>query len=1283
MKHDQNAYDILPLTAAQAGMLFHVLEDPIATPYVAVVTCTLKGPLDQDRLHHAMQQSVQDRDAFRARFIWDGVKQPVQVVSKQVSLPWQNHDWSNRHTDDAKAALENLISLEQSRRFDVSNPPLMHAQLIRHSETSHTLVWTVHHLISDGWSTGVVLRDVMLRYQGQDAEAQPKPNFKDYLIWLRKSGRETPDKEFWTSHLADAEASQLNLAPVVAPSKGQGHLTTVLGSDLLARVQAFCRTARVTPNSYLSAVWSILLRHINRSDDVIFGQTSAGRPVEIANIDRAAGAFLNTLPLRIKIDPTCSVASFVQSVEQAQRDWRRHAFAALNQVQALSGAPKGTPLFDTLFVSESVAQLDLPSGDVDLIDLRVVQSSNYALALLVKPEADFPVELYFDQHRVGARTAQEILTRFARLVSGLMLHPSGTVCDAIAKTLIDDDTTPTPSRYTTSILTQFLDYAHQTPQAPAISDGARSLSYAELASRAAVFADALRRAGARAGDIIPVALDRGTDSLAAYLGIWMVRAAYVPMDMTYPAHRNRQILDEVAPKHIITQQDHRDAVERNDTHLVVIEDLPSSASIEPETLLAQDTAYVIFTSGSQGKPKGVVISHAALSHSTGVRAEVYDHPPSAFLVLSSLAFDSSVPGLFWPLTCGGQVVLAPYRSEQDPQSVADLISMQNVSHCLCLPSLAQVVLPAIKPEDLQSLRTLIVAGEALPASLCELVADTLPDVQLVNEYGPTETTVWSTAYDATHHMGPSVPIGTALPGTQVNVCDTDVIPLPEGINGEVVVSGPTLADGYLNQPSLTDQRFPHAPNTSQTRTYRTGDLGYFAENGCIYHLGRLDTQVKIRGHRVELAEVERIAQDIFPNATCAAFVAKGTLYLALEGEGPKSVDPKKPFATRLPAAATPKHIFFVNSLPRLPNGKIDRGALEQLNSEPRIESAKHQTPKSDLELQLATVFCDVLGVDEIGLGDNFFELGGDSLATIAAYGLARQNGLSLAPTDLFEAPDIRSLSHRILARSNAPVPYQTEPRMVHANANGDRAAVLLVHGTIGLFHALSKGLGDRHALGLQFSDYQRGSITALHKSVETYADEVIENLRILGPTGPYVLCAYSAGAVIALEAAHKLGDEVAQIVLIDPPYHVLSVDPAIARTKPAREIRAKVRRKLRARRMRHVLRVFALKALAPILPNSEWRRRKLVRSAYVFALSKYRLNQYHGPVEVIVTPGNPAMEPDGSLDILLSQKTVETIDMKHTDVISTPEGIVAVSSRIVRAVRSAQGQTSPKVHDDR
>ncbi len=1259
--------DILPLLPAQSGMLFHVLENPeITGRYVAVLSCHIEGPLDPDRLSQVMQEAISDRDAYRAAFVWEGVKQPVQVIKSEVTLPWEMLDWSLKPEQEVDTTLGDLILLEQSRQFDLAQAPLMAVKLIRRSATHHILVWTIHHLISDGWSTSVVFRDVFRRYLSEPAPQQKPASLRDVLVWSRKGGRAEIDDAYWADHLKGLEEpSQLDFAPVDAARRGHGHIQLEIGEDLTKQLLDMARACRVTPNTVLSAAWALMLRHLMSRDDVVFGQTSAGRPPEIPGIAEAAGAFINTLPLRLSLDAHEDTEAFLTRLQALQQTHARHDHVPLAKVQALAPLPQGTALFNTLFVNEGVAETQHQFGAIKLRDLKTIQSSNYTLAMLVTPRAAIGCELYFDRTKLSGATAQQILERYAAVVRALVSNRSGTIQDVMQNAL-PAMRVPTSQQYPL-VLDRFLEQVDQNPDAPAVSDGETTLTYRQLLDRASGIASMLARAGVASDEIVPVALDRGAESLAAFLGVWMVGAAYVPLDMTYPEERLRQIVEIVKPRRVLSSERMAEKLPPHAADTLLIETAPRTAEFSPRP---GKLAYVIFTSGSQGQPKGVLISQDALARSTGARDEVYGETPDAYLMVSSLAFDSSVPGLYWPLATGGHVVISPFRAEQSPEQLGALIARHRVSHILCLPSLARALLTTIAPSDLAHLKTIIPAGEALTAEVCDTVSRTLPGVRVVNEYGPTEATVWATAYDATKHSEGPVPIGKPVPGLSVAVCDKDGIPKPTGVIGEILIAGPTLAEGYLNASDQTAASFQERPG-ELGRVYKTGDLGRVDDAGDITFIGRADRQIKVRGHRVELGEVEAAAQDVLGSTPSVAMAVSGAVCLCIEGHGDdgRSDHLRTSLADRLPAPFLPAKIHWMEMFPRLPNGKIDQTALSLQIGLLNDGAPIHQTPTTDLETQISEIFSEVFGQDHVPPDGNFFDLGGDSLMTLKAYALAKKRGLGFAPTDIFEHPTVRSLAQYVIRQSQKPVVHEGVRNVCFTHTDGEKDVVFLVHGTMQLFHQLARGLGNRHPTGVLFSHYLFGLNVKLNVRVEDLADEAIADMRALRPSGPYILCAYSAGAPIALEMARKLGDEVSQLFLIDPPYRIMGADPELTATPDARRHQKEVRLALALRVVRHAIRVAALTALAPVMSGSEWRRKKLVRSAYVFALSRYRMHRHDGPAHVFITKGNPALDPGSAMDTHLPHKTVEVLDLTHNDVTSKPEGVMAVTTRIVRWIK--------------
>jgi len=1030
-----------------------------------------------------------------------------------------------------------------------------------------------------------------------------------------------------------------------------------LPDELIAALKARARSQRVTLVTLLSCAWALVLRRYSGQDDVVFGQTNAGRPASIAGIDRAVGAFINTLPARAKIDPDMSVTAFLAAGEADAIRRRGHEHAALADVLAQSALPRGEQVFETLFVFEDFPAATGNAPSISVENIAWANSSTYPLTLLVLPQDVWRMEAIHDPARLTTAMVRAILADFEALLRCIGAGQGGTVGELTqaAWSRAGDVAEPPVGPLVCGAI---LERAWQTPDALAVG----SMSYGALDAASAALAARLQAAGIGRGDIVPIAVPRSGDVVVAMLAILRTGAAYAPLDLDYPPDRLAQMIAVISPRVIVTGG--AAILPATDAMLIPV-DAAGDAPFRPVAIAPDDPAYVIFTSGSQGAPKGVEISHGALAYSTHARAGVYPDAPGVFLLLSSFAFDSSVVGIYWTLVNGGRLIVSEPRAEQDMTGLGRVMQGAGVTHMLCLPALYATILEAVPKGALAALKTVIVAGEAVAATLARTHRAHLPHARLFNEYGPTEATVWCAAADITAHEGAGpVPIGAPPPGTEMIVADPDGLPVPDGVVGEMWVTGPGLALGYCN---ASDAAFPVRAGR---RYYRTGDLGYRLESGELAYLGRRDNQVKIRGHRVELAEVEAALCTHAAGGNVAVIATGAPLRLVAFVTG--DADPEAmrvAMAAAMPVYMIPSAFHRLGSLPRLPNGKIDTGELARhAVSGPQEAQAIRMPPETYTERRLAEIWAGILGVDDIWRDDNFFDRGGDSLRTIAVMLKAEQAGLNVAPYELFDYPVLKDLAAQIHARAEARTGEKPVANLAHANREGRKPLFFMIHGSPRMYAYLGTALGEDRPLGFLFSHFMGGRIS-LRDRVEDLAAEAMARLKSLQPEGPYYLGGYSLGGVIAFELAQRLraeGEVVKTLFLLDPSYNVYH--PDLPRREGRRETRNRVLEKAKGRLL---MPYFQVKG---VLRKAERERARLsfVGNAYRRILTFYRPEVYDGRTVVLQTPG--ARRPGASwLDYALSEAVFVDLPFDHLGLQRDPDALMAWTAKLSEILNEEGG----------
>ncbi|HEV2705204.1 MAG TPA: amino acid adenylation domain-containing protein, partial [Pyrinomonadaceae bacterium] len=866
--------DIYELTPIQQGILFHSLFTPGHGLYFVQSGLVLRGRLDGEAFERAWQRVIERHPVLRSSFHWSDLDKSLQVVHRSAPLPLEWHDWRADAPAEQRARLDSLLQADRDRGFDLLQPPLMRLTLIRTGDEETQLVFSFHHLLLDGWSSFLVLQECASFYeafrQGRELNLpRPRP-YRDYILWLQQQDLSKAET-FWREKLRGfTTATPLPSGRNRAESSDEGYdeMQVNLTPRLTAALQSLAREHQITFNTLLQGAWALLLSLHSGEGDVVFGTTVSGRPGELAGSETMVGLFINTLPVRIRISPETPLASWLKEIQSQQAEMRQYEYSPLVQVHEWSDVARGRPLFESLFVFENYRADVLIRERFRSLRAEKTHSferANYPLSLIAVPGTELHLLAVYDRSRFDKAAVARLLAQFETILDSMLANRRGHLSDISLlteverrKVLVEWNETQADYPADLCIHQLFERRVEATPDVPAVIFEEQQLTYRQLNERANRLAHYLRARGVRPEVLVGVLMERSTEMLVSILAILKAGGSYVPLDPSYPKERLAFMLEDARVSVLLTQQRLLKEIPEHAAQLVAVDAEREALARESEEnphveVLPENIAYVIYTSGSTGTPKGVLVTHRGVSNMSEAQLRTFRLTPGErVLQFASINFDASVFEMVMALRSGATLCMGTPESLLPGPTLLQFLREKSVTFVTLTPS----TLAALPVEPVESLRTITVAGEACSA---ELVSNWGSQRRFFNLYGPTEATIWVTTAGEIAE-GETPPIGRPVSNLQVFLLDRNLQPVPVGMPGELHIGGVGLARGYLGRPGLTAEKFIPHPFSHEpgARLYKTGDLAAYRPDGQIEFLGRNDYQIKIRGFRVELEEIEAV-----------------------------------------------------------------------------------------------------------------------------------------------------------------------------------------------------------------------------------------------------------------------------------------------------------------------------------------------------------------------------------------------------------------------------------------
>ncbi len=1069
-KHNVEA--VYPSSPMQQGMLFHSLHAPESGYYILQWRCVLTGELDVATFARTWEKLMHRHTALRTAFSLG--ESLAQVVPRHVPVPLVTQDWSDVPQEEHEDRMKSYLMRDRQQGFDLSEAPLMRLHLIRTGTRSHYFVWTFHHVLLDGWSNVLLLQELRSYYaaysKGEDLSLPAPRPYGDYISWLQRQDV-TQAEVFWRRMLKGFESTTTLPCGTVKASDTDAHLRSerirVLSSSETAALHAAARTNQLTLNSIMQGVWGLLLASHSGNRDVVFGATVSGRPTSLRDSASMIGLFINTLPIRVRIDPGDQLLALLRRLQQQQADAQEYAYTPLVDIQGWSDMPRGKPLFECTLAFENYrldpddrnqqpAQISAPDTSLSLrvSDIRVDHKLSYPLALIVGPVGDLALKIVYDAGRYAPSDIDRLLEQIVLILrtvssdSTCLISDVPLLSEKERRQVVEEfNNAPAALSQQLCIHHLFERQVNLSPDSIALVFEDHQLSYEGLNMAANRLARHLIALGVSTEVCVALCLQRGIEMVLALLAVLKAGGTYVPMGKDEPTHRLGQMLDGCGAVVLLTQQELTASLPVSWAMVVSIDADQEQWSQESGQDLGVELddrclAYQIYTSGSSGNPKAVGVEHRqVVNYVAGVSERMGLESRWRMCLMTTIAADLGYTMLYPSLCCGGELHVVSEEVGTDSRKWERYSSERRIEVVKLTPTHMQGLM---RGKQAIPQRVMVIGGEVCRREWVERVKQEGERCEVYNHYGPTECTVGVVMRRVEGEQEEErIAIGRPLRGSRAYVMDWRGEVAGVSMRGELGIGGGGLSRGYMRDAEKTAERFvpDGVSGRAGERLYRTGDSARWGAEGELHYEGRRDQQVKVRGYRIELGEIESVMSECAGVEACAVKVwedERGNKrlvgYVVRRGEERLDQEEiKEQLRRRLPEHMVPVKYVEMRQMPMTSNGKLDRGRLPKQEEQEREGKEEEKTAIEEI---VSGIWGEVLGVKKIGIHENFFELGGHSLLATQVVSRVREvMGVEIELKEVFERPTVRGMAEAVEAEGKAGANQQIETLTALARQN--------------------------------------------------------------------------------------------------------------------------------------------------------------------------------------------------------------------------------------------------------